>query len=63
MGAEHVDDSDMDSEVWAVEEGGFWSHHPATGTVSQGETRWEALESLREAVDLYLEEFHETSPH
>ena len=29
MGAEHVDDSDMDSEVWAVEEGGFWSHHSA----------------------------------
>lgn len=38
-------------------EGGFVALNPETGTVSQGETIEEALANLREAVELYLEEF------
>jgi predicted RNase H-like HicB family nuclease len=40
-----------------AEEGGFNALNPETGTVSQGETIEEALANLREAVELYLEEF------
>lgn len=40
-----------------AEEGGYVAHNPETGTVSQGETIEEALANLREAVELYLEEF------
>ncbi len=40
-----------------AEEGGFNALNPETGTVSQGETIEEALVNLREAVELYLEEF------
>lgn len=38
-------------------EGGFVALNPETGTVSQGETVEEALANLREATELYLEEF------
>ena len=38
-------------------EGGFTGFNPETGTVSQGESLNEALANLREAVELYLEEF------
>lgn len=38
-------------------EGGFVALNPETGTVSQGETVEEALVNLREATELYLEEF------
>jgi len=38
-------------------EGGFVALNPETGTVSQGETVEEALVNLREATQLYLEEF------
>ena len=38
-------------------EGGFVSMNPETGTTSQGETIEEALANLREATELYLEEF------
>lgn len=38
-------------------EGGFTAFNPETGTVSEGETLDEALANLREAVELYLEEF------
>ena len=31
--------------------------NPETGTTTQGETVEEALENLREATELYLEEF------
>ena len=31
--------------------------NPETGSTTQGETVTEALENLREATDLYLEEF------
>jgi predicted RNase H-like HicB family nuclease len=38
-------------------EGGFTAVNPETGTTSQGETIDEALSNLREATELYLEEF------
>ena len=37
--------------------GGYSASNPETGTTSQGETVEEALANLREAVELYLEEF------
>ena len=40
-----------------AEDGGFVALNPETGTVSQGETIEDALVNLREAVELYLEEF------
>ena len=40
-----------------ADEGGFTAFNPETGTVTQGETIDEALANLREAVELYLEEF------
>jgi predicted RNase H-like HicB family nuclease len=40
-----------------AEEGGFVSFNPETGTTSQGETIDEALANLKEATELYLEEF------
>ena len=41
----------------AAAEGGFCALNPETGTVSQGETAEMAVTNLREAVELYLEEF------
>jgi predicted RNase H-like HicB family nuclease len=38
-------------------EGGFTVPNPETGTASEGETIEQALANLREAVELYLEEF------
>lgn len=38
-------------------EGGFVALNPETGTTTQGETIDEALANLREAVELFLEEF------
>ncbi len=40
-----------------AEEGGFTALNPETGTTSQGETVEEAIANLREATELYLEEF------
>jgi predicted RNase H-like HicB family nuclease len=40
-----------------AEEGGFVAVNPETGTATQGETVEEALTNLREATELYLEEF------
>jgi predicted RNase H-like HicB family nuclease len=40
-----------------AEDGGFIAYNPDTGTTTQGETLAEALANLREAVELYLEEF------
>ena len=40
-----------------AEEGGYIALNPETGTTTQGETIDEALANLREAVELYLEEF------
>ena len=38
-------------------EGGFVAFNPETGTTTQGESIAEALENLKVATDLYLEEF------
>ena len=38
-------------------DGGYTASNPETGTTSQGETIDEALTNLREATELYLEEF------
>ena len=38
-------------------EGGYTASDLETGTTSQGETIEEALANLREATELYLEEF------
>jgi predicted RNase H-like HicB family nuclease len=40
-----------------AEEGGYVAFNPETGTTSQGETIDEALANLKEATELYLEEF------
>jgi predicted RNase H-like HicB family nuclease len=40
-----------------ADEGGFTAFNLETGTTTQGETIDEALVNLREAVELYLEEF------
>lgn len=40
-----------------VEEGGFVALNPETGTTTQGDTMDDALANLREATELYLEEF------
>jgi predicted RNase H-like HicB family nuclease len=38
-------------------DGGFVAFNPETGTTSQGESISEALANLKEATDIYLEEF------
>ena len=45
-------------------EGGYVAHHPETGTTTQGESVAEALANLKEAMELFLEEFplEATSP-
>ena len=40
-----------------AEEGGFTAFNPETGTTTQGESVPDALANLREATELYLEEF------
>jgi predicted RNase H-like HicB family nuclease len=40
-----------------AEEGGYVAFNPETGTSTQGETIDEALSNLKEATELYLEEF------
>jgi predicted RNase H-like HicB family nuclease len=40
-----------------AEEGGFTAFNPETGSTTQGETVPEAISNLREATELYLEEF------
>jgi len=39
-----------------AEEGGYVAHAPSLpGCISQGETREEALQNIKEAIELYLE--------
>ncbi len=47
----------------SASEGGYIAFNTETGTTTQGETVEEALANLREATELYLEEFplHTTS--
>ena len=44
-----------------AEKGGFVALNPDTGTTTQGKTVDEAIEHLRDATALYLEEFPRTS--
>lgn len=39
-----------------IETGGYIALNPETGTTTQGDTVEQALDNLREAVELYLEE-------
>jgi len=41
----------------AADEGGFSALNPETGTTTQCETIAEAVQNLKEATSLYLEEF------
>ena len=43
-------------------EGGFTALNPETGSASEGETIEEALANLKEATQLYLEEFPLDAP-
>ncbi len=46
--------------IHKAEEGGYWVEVPALpGCYSQGETQEEALENVREAIELYLEVLRE----
>jgi predicted RNase H-like HicB family nuclease len=47
----------MTAVLTPAEEGGFNAYNPETGTASQGDTMEESIANLREAVELYLEEF------
>jgi predicted RNase H-like HicB family nuclease len=38
-------------------EGGYVAYNPETGTTTQGDSVEDALANLREATELYLEEF------
>jgi predicted RNase H-like HicB family nuclease len=40
-----------------AEEGGYVALNPETGTTTQGESVADAIGNLREATELYLEEF------
>lgn len=40
-----------------AEEGGFIANNPETGSTTQGESVADAVSNLREATELYLEEF------
>ena len=43
--------------ITAAEEGGFIAINPETGTTTQGESIEEAMQNIKEATSLYLEEF------
>ena len=47
----------MTAVLTPAEEGGYVAYNPETGTGSQGDTLEDAIANLREAVELYLEEF------
>lgn len=48
---------ELSAILTAAPEGGFVAFNPETGTTTQGESVEEALANLREATELYLEEF------
>ena len=43
--------------ITETEEGGFIALNPETGTTTQGGTYQEAIQNLKEATSLYLDEF------
>lgn len=48
---------ELTAVLMPASEGGFVALNPETGSTSQGETLEEAIANLREATELYLEEF------
>ena len=48
---------ELSAVLTPVPEGGYVAYNPETGTTTQGDTVEEALANLREATELYLEEF------
>ncbi len=48
---------ELSAVVTPATEGGYVAFNPETGTTTQGETIEESLANLREATELYLEEF------
>ncbi len=48
---------ELSAVLTPVPEGGYVAFNLETGTTTQGETIEEALQNLREATELYLEEF------
>lgn len=48
---------ELSAVITPAPEGGYVAYNPETGTTTQGETVEEALSNLREATELYLEEF------
>ncbi len=50
--------------VHEAEEGGYWIEVPAlSGCYSQGETVDEALDNVKQAIELYLEALREEGAH
>ena len=47
----------LSAVITEAQEGGFVALNPETGTTTQGETLNEAVENLKEATSLFLEEF------
>jgi len=47
----------MTAVLTPAEIGGYVAYNPETGTASQGDNFESAIANLREAVELYLEEF------
>ena len=47
----------LSAVITEAEEGGFVALNPETGTTTQGESLEEAMENLKEAPSLYLQEF------
>lgn len=48
---------ELSAVLTPAQEGGYVAYNPETGTTTQGDTVEEALANLREATELYLEEF------
>lgn len=48
---------ELSAVITPAPEGGYVAFNPETGSTTQGETVEEALANLREATELYLEEF------
>ena len=57
LGANEGEAMELSAVLTPAIEGGFIALNPETGTTTQGETVEEALANLREATELYLEEF------
>lgn len=47
----------LSAVITEADEGGYVAFNPETGTTTQGESFDEAMANLREATELFLEEF------